>query len=343
MAVFTEELREQLLNNSWLLVVLAAVPYFGRMVLSRFRVFHLLSCTTIDGTDVLEEPLILAGAASTKSDYGKKGVRNEGRTFETTLSSENVRLLCLAVYMPLTIVRLSKDHLDGKENAKLSEESIIKKGDVIEAINGIDLRMLRYSEAVDVITRELANSKGGKGGKNPVTLRILAARVYDNVYDGGSRGFTTFENYGGMEETPYGGMEETPPLTADDSPWSNFRTNARIAGWSNRLAYTVAAFRLICWHWLQPALYWAILILYWDQLKAGADNDLQLHLALAVGVREALYFPITLFALVVNPSFLLIDLTFDHSTVLSADALSGGVGAINTCVWSVYGFTPEKM
>jgi hypothetical protein len=95
---------------------------------------------------------------------------------------------------------------------------------------------------------------------------------------------------------------------------------------------------------MQPAMYWLILFLYWDQLQGKNDSNLQLHLALAVGAREACYFPITLLALVYNPSFLLIDLTFDHSRVLRRDVvLTSGKYATNLFIWLSYGITPEKL
>jgi hypothetical protein len=63
-----------------------------------------------------------------------------------------------------------------------------------------------------------------------------------------------------------------------------------------------AAGRLLFWHWLQPALYWAVFACFYDQID-GAQRGF----GWAVAVREALYLLTTLAALYANPAFLLVD------------------------------------
>eukprot|EP01047_Picozoa_sp_COSAG01_P011795 COSAG01_NODE_520_length_16006_cov_6.454077_3_plen_488_part_00 len=71
-------------------------------------------------------------------------------------------------------------------------------------------------------------------------------------------------------------------------------------------ATLTAAGRLLFWHWLQPALYWAVFACFYDQIRPGVDGA-QKGFGWAVAVREALYLLNTLVALYANPAFLLVD------------------------------------
>jgi hypothetical protein len=307
---------------AWLLVIGAGVPYFGRLILSKLR-FSL--CPGSSAGTALDQPLILAGQASSSTNYPTHGIRVEGKTFEATFSKHALIGLRVTTHMPLTIFRVAA--LNGKDDRIASDDTIVKKGDVIESVNGEDLRKLaNVKDAVAKVRTHLE-------GKEEVVLKILAARVFDKSFDMGVQGFTYASNYYTLDQSVH---------KHDDSPWQRFATNIRVAGWSKRVAYSLAAFRLFFWHWLQPALYWLILYSYWDTLQGQGDDNLQLRLALAVGVREAIYFPITLLALVYNPSFLLIDLTFRHDRVLQMDAVANET-MMNSAIWMSYGLTPEKL
>jgi|EP01047_Picozoa_sp_COSAG01_P005656 hypothetical protein len=83
------------------------------------------------------------------------------------------------------------------------------------------------------------------------------------------------------------------------------------SSWANALeangqrplsALAGAAVRLLLWHWLQPALYFAVLGCYWGEIDRW-----QRRFGVAVAVREAMYFATTLLALRLNPAFLLVD------------------------------------
>jgi hypothetical protein len=305
---------------AWLLVIGAGVPYFGRLILSKLR-FSL--CPGSSSGTALDQPLILAGQASSSTNYPKHGIRVEGKTFEATFSKHDLIGLRVTTHMPLTIFRVAA--LDGKDDRIASDDMIIKKGDVIESVNGEDLRKLAVRDAVAKVRSHLEK-------KEEVVLKVLAARVFDKSFDVGVQGFTHASNYYTLDQSVH---------KDDDSPWQRFATNIRVAGWSKRVAYSLAVFRLIFWHWLQPALYWLILYSYWDTLQGQGDDNLQLRLALAVGVREAAYFPITLLALVYNPSFLLIDLTFRHDQVLQMDDVTNDA-MVNSAIWLSYGLTPGE-
>jgi hypothetical protein len=67
-------------------------------------------------------------------------------------------------------------------------------------------------------------------------------------------------------------------------------------------ALSLAAARLLLWHWLQPGLYFVVLGCYWVELDAA-----QRGFGAAVAVREALYIAATLLGLCANPAFLLVD------------------------------------
>jgi hypothetical protein len=234
--------------------------------------------------------------------------------------------MCVSIHMPLTVYRVAA--LNGHEDRILSEGMMIKKGDVIESVNGQDITKLgNAKDAVAIVRINLQKHGEAK-------LKVLAARVFDSTYDQGVQGFVDVANFYPLSSSFH---------KDEDSPWERFHANIRVAGWSNRVAYMLAAFRLIFWHWLQPTVYWLMIYTYYDTLKGHNDDNLQLHLALAVSAREAAYFPITLLGLVYNPSFLLIDLTFRHDHTLHSDKADSSSGAVGPLLWLSYGFTPEKL
>ena len=92
-------------------------------------------------------------------------------------------------------------------------------------------------------------------------------------------------------------------------PWSQCRDVLRL----NRCAaILVSSLRLVFWHWMQPLLYGYVVLIHWNHLDSG-----QQLLALFVGVREALYYTMSVAAVIVNPSFLLVDTKFSKSYVAS--------------------------
>eukprot|EP01083_Nonionella_stella_P031985 87543_1 len=68
-------------------------------------------------------------------------------------------------------------------------------------------------------------------------------------------------------------------------------------------AVTISIIRLLFWHWMQPILYVYVLYAYWDLLV-----ETQQVLGLIVGVREVIYFLLTIIAACANPVFLIVDL-----------------------------------
>eukprot|EP01084_Bolivina_argentea_P146692 256788_1 len=68
-------------------------------------------------------------------------------------------------------------------------------------------------------------------------------------------------------------------------------------------ALTVSSARLLFWHWVQPFLYGFVLYAYWNLL-----DHIQQILGLIVAGRECIYFILSLIAICINPSYLLLDL-----------------------------------
>lgn len=92
-------------------------------------------------------------------------------------------------------------------------------------------------------------------------------------------------------------------------PWSQCRDILRL----NRFAAVLVSFlRLVFWHWMQPMIYGYVVLIHWTLLDSG-----QQLLALFVGVREALYYTMSVAAVITNPSFLLVDTKFSKSYVAS--------------------------
>ena len=89
--------------------------------------------------------------------------------------------------------------------------------------------------------------------------------------------------------------------------------------------------RLLFWHWLQPALYFAVLACHWAELDGW-----QHFFGIAVGVREGSYVQSTLVALWLNPAFLPVDV---GATVREREAPLAFHGLQFLLM---YAFTPEK-
>ena len=79
-------------------------------------------------------------------------------------------------------------------------------------------------------------------------------------------------------------------------------------GLNNTAAILVALIRLCIWHWLQPLLYWFAFYSYSVEL-----DHLQLIFGMVVGVREVLYFLLTVIGAMVNPVYLLMDTTATYN------------------------------
>ena len=80
-------------------------------------------------------------------------------------------------------------------------------------------------------------------------------------------------------------------------------------GYNFLTAFIVSAIRLFFWHILQPVMYIFLLYAYSDIL-----DIVQLVLGLIVGVRELVYLTMTIVALFVSPSFLLVDIGVEKET-----------------------------
>ena len=78
---------------------------------------------------------------------------------------------------------------------------------------------------------------------------------------------------------------------------------AEARGLNKCAAYFVSTVVLVCWHWLQPLLYWLCLYLYWDLLDWG-----QQRLGCLVAGREGIYWLLTVIGCFTNPAYLLIDI-----------------------------------
>ena len=85
-----------------------------------------------------------------------------------------------------------------------------------------------------------------------------------------------------------------------DVTWNN----AQIVQGLNRNAALLVSFtRLVFWHWMQPMMYFWALYAGW-----GHIGDEEKMFARGVALREGIYLLLTLVALCVNPSYLLVDL-----------------------------------
>lgn len=127
-----------------------------------------------------------------------------------------------------------------------------------------------------------------------------------------------------------------------DGSGESWEKARRALGWSHRAAVTVAAIRLLAWHWLQPAFYWATLYTYRDEI----DSD-QLILGLIVAGREAVYWVLTIVAAFRNPVYLIVDLRASLKNSLGGDrsTASGEWYHTRFALLTVggYVFAPEKV
>eukprot|EP01084_Bolivina_argentea_P061241 111925_1 len=94
-------------------------------------------------------------------------------------------------------------------------------------------------------------------------------------------------------------------ITIQNIWWKKYRwSEAREQlGLNTCAALFISLIRLILWHCMQPFLYCFVMYAYWDLL-----DRVQQILAVIVASRECIYFCLTFIALLVNPTFLLIDL-----------------------------------
>jgi hypothetical protein len=115
-----------------------------------------------------------------------------------------------------------------------------------------------------------------------------------------------------------------------NEPGSSWTRAIELSGLSNAGAYFSAFMRLLFWHWLQPALYFLVFACYWHKL-----DSFQLIFGTAVAVRELLYLLSTLICVVLNPSYLLLDVA---ASVRSTDlGIYGGYKFL-----ALYVLAPEK-
>jgi hypothetical protein len=85
-----------------------------------------------------------------------------------------------------------------------------------------------------------------------------------------------------------------------DFSWSQA---AEARGLNKCAALLVSTVVLVCWHWLQPLLYWLCLYLYWDLLDGA-----QQWAGCGVAAREGIYWLLTVYACWKTPAYLLIDI-----------------------------------
>jgi hypothetical protein len=99
---------------------------------------------------------------------------------------------------------------------------------------------------------------------------------------------------------------------------------AKARGLNKCAAYFISTVVLVCWHWLQPLLYWLCLYLYWDLL-----DGTQQWLGCVVAGREGVYWLLTVIGCFHNPAYLLIDVMATWKDVDRGQVL-------------IYIFSPEK-
>jgi hypothetical protein len=104
-------------------------------------------------------------------------------------------------------------------------------------------------------------------------------------------------------------------------------------GQSSCGAVFTAAARLVLWHWLQPALYYAVFLSYWAEL-----DNWQRGFGSAVAVREALYALTVLAALCGNPAFLLVNIGASVRDEGDGDFTKKGYAFL-----ALYVLAPEKV
>lgn len=132
-----------------------------------------------------------------------------------------------------------------------------------------------------------------------------------------------FSDYSAVKPPPPGfTFDNAIGCTEDAYFWESTWDLARaMNGQSQRAAVVKAVCKLLGWHWLQPALYCALLALNWPEIDKA-----QKVFGTCVAVREALYFLSTCLCMWTNPAFLLVDIgatVRSDKTYSSLPVLSG--------------------
>lgn len=94
------------------------------------------------------------------------------------------------------------------------------------------------------------------------------------------------------------------PILASERGITWREARARLDARYNTPLIALCAARLVLWHWLQPVSFVLIYFSWRDELH----SEIQQLLALAVLLRETLYFLCSLVALLLSPAFLLADI-----------------------------------
>ena len=149
---------------------------------------------------------------------------------------------------------------------------------------------------IGVLAPFLGRAIGGKISQ--LFFDSLCKATVDKTYDGFQASL--------IQGTTDGSSEVT--MTAVQVKRFNWLEARRRLGLTNTAAVLVAIIRLCIWHWMQPLLYWFAFYSYSDEL-----DRLQLIFGLVVGVREIIYFLLTIICSIVNPIYLLMDTTATYN------------------------------
>ncbi|CAE7213838.1 SLC4A10, partial [Symbiodinium pilosum] len=105
----------------------------------------------------------------------------------------------------------------------------------------------------------------------------------------------------------------------------------------------LAAFRLVFWHWMQPSAY-ALLLYAWsdDPYFRSSGSSFQIVMALAVLIREVMYFLCTSLALVQCPAFLLVDVPATWRSGARGEAFASVMMPEKFLGWYLQGAVPSQ-
>lgn len=104
----------------------------------------------------------------------------------------------------------------------------------------------------------------------------------------------------------------------------------------------LAALRLVFWHWMQPAAYVLLLYGWSDDPYFRSRSDFQVVMAIAVLVREVLYFGCTVLALVRCPAFLLVDVIATWRSGARGEAFASVMMPEKFLGWYLQGAVPSQ-
>eukprot|EP00943_MAST-04B_sp_MAST-4B-sp1_P005657 g5657.t1 len=149
---------------------------------------------------------------------------------------------------------------------------------------------------IGVLAPFLGRALGGKISQ--IFFDSLCKATVDKTYDGFQASL--------IQGTTDGSSGVT--MTAVQVKRFNWLQARKRLGLTNAAAILVATIRLCVWHWLQPLLYWFAFYSYSYQL-----DQLQLIFGMIVGVREVIYFLLTIVCAIVNPIYLLMDTTATYN------------------------------